>query len=87
MQQSTQLVLGTLAGETTVLVVAREGVAGARVRDELRGLTLAASGMTLWSARTGGTTVDPAVAAFLRADDTELLRVRLRRHRACTQRA
>ena len=37
------LVLGTLAGETTVLVVAREGVAGARVRDELRGLTLAAA--------------------------------------------
>lgn len=29
--------------------------------------------MTLWSARTGDTTVDPAVAAFLRADDTELL--------------
>ena len=36
-----QLVLGTLAGETTVLVVAREGVAGASVRDALRGLTLA----------------------------------------------
>ncbi len=29
--------------------------------------------MTLWSARTGETTVDPAVAAFLRADDAELL--------------
>ena len=29
--------------------------------------------MTLWSARTGDTSVDPAVAAFLRADDTELL--------------
>jgi len=28
--------------------------------------------MTLWSARTGDTSVDPAVAAFLRADDTEL---------------
>ena len=28
--------------------------------------------MTLWSARTGGKAVDPAVAAFLRADDTEL---------------
>lgn len=32
------LVLGTLAGENTVLVIAREGVPGARVRDELRRL-------------------------------------------------
>ena len=37
------LVLGTLAGETTVLVVAREGVPGARVRDELRGMTMVAA--------------------------------------------
>ncbi|MEZ5102489.1 MAG: argininosuccinate lyase [Thermoleophilia bacterium] len=29
--------------------------------------------MTLWAGRTGGTGVDPAVAAFLRGDDTELL--------------
>ena len=29
--------------------------------------------MTLWSARTGDTSVDPAVAAFLRADDSQLL--------------
>ncbi|MGI9658878.1 MAG: argininosuccinate lyase [Gaiellaceae bacterium] len=28
--------------------------------------------MTLWSARTGDTSVDPAVASFLRAEDTEL---------------
>ena len=34
------LVLGTLAGETTVLLVAREGVPGARLRDELRSLSL-----------------------------------------------
>jgi len=34
------LVLGTLAGETTVLVVAREGVPGARLRDALRGMTM-----------------------------------------------
>ncbi|MGI9658877.1 MAG: arginine repressor [Gaiellaceae bacterium] len=34
------MVLGTLAGETTVLVVAREGVPGAQVRDELRGMTM-----------------------------------------------
>ncbi len=34
------LVLGTLAGETTVLVIAPEGVTGAELRDELRGLSL-----------------------------------------------
>lgn len=33
-------VLGTLAGETTVLVVAREGVPGTHVRDELRAMTM-----------------------------------------------
>ena len=33
-------VLGTLAGENTVLVIAREGVDGASLRDELRSLAL-----------------------------------------------
>ena len=34
------LVLGTLAGETTVLVIAREGISGAELREELRELSL-----------------------------------------------
>lgn len=34
------LVLGTLAGETTVLAIAREGVLGSELRDELRRLSL-----------------------------------------------
>ncbi|MGH3112947.1 MAG: hypothetical protein ACRDOP_05720 [Gaiellaceae bacterium] len=29
-------ILGTVAGENTILVVAREGVSGAALRDELR---------------------------------------------------
>jgi transcriptional regulator of arginine metabolism len=33
-------VLGTVAGENTILVVAREGIAGAVLRDDLRGLAL-----------------------------------------------
>ena len=33
-------VLGTIAGETTVLVIAREGVSGAELRDEFRSLSL-----------------------------------------------
>jgi transcriptional regulator of arginine metabolism len=33
-------VLGTVAGETTVLVIAREGVSGAELRDEFRSLSL-----------------------------------------------
>jgi transcriptional regulator of arginine metabolism len=33
-------VLGTVAGDNTILVVAREGVPGARLRDELRGRLL-----------------------------------------------
>jgi transcriptional regulator of arginine metabolism len=37
------LVLGTLAGETTVLVIAREGMPGAKVRDELRQLSMGAA--------------------------------------------
>ena len=30
------LVLGTIAGDNTILIIAREGVPGARLRDELR---------------------------------------------------
>jgi transcriptional regulator of arginine metabolism len=33
-------VLGTVAGDNTILVLAREGVAGATLRDELRGQQL-----------------------------------------------
>ena len=33
-------VLGTVAGDNTILVVAREGVSGAKLRDELRGQLL-----------------------------------------------
>jgi transcriptional regulator of arginine metabolism len=33
-------VLGTVAGDNTIMVVAREGVGGAKLRDELRGLML-----------------------------------------------
>jgi transcriptional regulator of arginine metabolism len=33
-------VLGTVAGDNTIMVLAREGVGGARLRDELRGMML-----------------------------------------------
>jgi arginine repressor len=33
-------VIGTVAGENTILVVAREGLTGAEVRDELRSYLL-----------------------------------------------
>lgn len=33
-------ILGTIAGENTILIVAREGVSGAELRDELRGYLL-----------------------------------------------
>lgn len=33
-------VLGTVAGDNTIMVVAREGVGGAKLRDELRGMLL-----------------------------------------------
>ena len=33
-------ILGTIAGENTILIVAREGVAGSELRDELRAYLL-----------------------------------------------
>jgi transcriptional regulator of arginine metabolism len=33
-------ILGTIAGDNTIMVVSREGVGGAKLRDELRGLML-----------------------------------------------
>ena len=37
------LVLGTIAGENIVLIIAREGVKGSSLRDVLRNLTIGAA--------------------------------------------
>jgi arginine repressor len=34
------LILGTVAGDNTIMVVAREGVSGKKLCDELRGMML-----------------------------------------------
>jgi len=39
-QASHPRILGTIAGDNTIMVVARDGVSGASLRDELRGLML-----------------------------------------------
>ena len=39
-QASHPQILGTIAGDNTIMVVAREGITGRKLRDELRGMLL-----------------------------------------------
>ncbi len=66
-------IAGTLAGDNTIFVAAKDGTTPQRAAGRARRLSRGRShGMTLWSGRVGGS-LDPSVWAFLHADDAELL--------------
>ena len=66
-------IAGTLAGDNTIFVAAKDGTTAQELQAELAAyLADGGHGMTLWSGRVGGS-LDPAVWAFLHADDARLL--------------
>ena len=66
-------IAGTLAGDNTIFIAAKDGISGRRAAGGARRLPERRSRrMTLWSGRVGGS-LDPAVWEFLHADDAELL--------------
>ena len=66
-------IAGTLAGDNTIFIAAKDGIAAADLQAELAVVPERRGGrMTLWSGRVGAS-LDPAVWEFLHADDAELL--------------
>ena len=66
-------IAGTLAGDNTIFIAAKDGTTARELQAELASyLADGVTPMTLWSGRVGGS-LDPSVWAFLHADDAELL--------------
>ena len=66
-------IAGTLAGDNTIFIAAKDGTTARELQAELAVVPRRRShAVTLWSGRVGGS-LDPSVWAFLHADDAELL--------------